>query len=42
MCRRIGAQQRLAHRCCRVDDMLAIVEHEEELLADQRIGDAFR
>jgi hypothetical protein len=42
VCRRIGAQQRLAHRRRCIDDMLAIVEHDEELFAAQRIGDTFR
>ena len=39
---RTGAQQRLGHARRRLDHVLAVVEHEQELLAAQRRGHALR
>src|SRR5882757_616230 len=36
---RVGAQQRLSHPRCRIGHMLAIVEHEHELLRAERVRD---
>jgi hypothetical protein len=39
---RVGARQRLGHACRRIDDMLAIVEHEKQPLRPECIGYTLR